>query len=149
MQGKRQMNLTMGVDPGADTGIAVWDEDRKQLLALVTIKSPLAAEMAVTMANIHCPKEILIEKPRGAIYPRRGQGTLQMLKIARNVGQCQALADEIVRALEKAGWHDARTIPPAKGGTKWPAALFKRTFGYKGKSSSHSRDAAVIARYGH
>jgi len=140
--------IRMGIDPGAGTGLAVWDEDRKQLLALVTIKSPLAAEMAVTMAGIHRPKEILIEKPQGAIYPRRGQDTLQMLKIARNVGQCQALADEICRALEKAGFN-ARTIPPAKGGTKWPAALFKRTFEYKGRSSSHSRDAAVIARYGH
>ena len=137
----------MGIDPGADTGIAVWDTERKQLIALVTIKSCLAGEMAVTLAQIHRPGEILVEKPRGTIYPRRGQGTLQMLKIARNVGQCQALADEIQRVLEKEGFR-ARTVTPLEGGTKWNAAMFKREFSYTGKSSSHSRDAAVIAKYG-
>ena len=70
-----------------------------------------------------------------------------MLKIARNVGQCQALADEIQRTLEREGFK-SRTVPPAKSMTKWSTQMFARVFGYKGRSSSHSRDAAVIARFG-
>jgi hypothetical protein len=138
--------IRIGIDPGSDTGIAVWNTEKKSILALVTIKSPLAAEMAVTLAQVHSAGEVLIEKPGPAIYRRPGQSQLSMLKIARNVGQCQELAEEIFRALVKAGFN-ARTVPPMKGGTKWNAALFGREFSYKGKSSSHSRDAAVIARY--
>ena len=37
-----------------------------------------------------------------------------------------------------------RAVPPQKGCTKWTEEYFKMVTGWKGKTSSHSRDAAVL-----
>ena len=49
-------------------------------------------------------------------------------------------------------WQDALTdwgipfemVPPRAGATKWDADTFARITGYKGRTSNHARDAALL-----
>ena len=49
-------------------------------------------------------------------------------------------------------WQDALTdwgipfemVPPRPGATKWDADTFRRVTGYKGRTSNHARDAALL-----
>ncbi len=115
------------------------------MLAVQTVPHSQAYTTAITLISIWRVDRISIEQPSGAIYPRQHQGRAQMLKIARNVGQNIARADELYRDLLAYGLCDnVRLVPPLRG-KKWDAATFRSATGWTKRTSSHSRDAGRLA----
>ena len=149
------MTTRIGIDVGTRTGIAVVDcgvEFRAR--ELWTVDYQLAAPLALGLALFYSC-DVVIEEPQVShVYQREGQGAGAMRKIALNVGECRQralrLRDEVGKALMR--WSiqgvAVHMRPPVKGGTKWPREVFNERFQWTGASSSHSRDAAVIAMQG-
>lgn len=146
--------IRIGIDVGKSTGIAAVDLDGPTALELYTVSFEQAAPLALGLALIY-GASIVIEEPQAAhVYQRPGQGAGAMRKIALNVGQCRekalSLADSIERTFRRWGIPGLSVTlrPPVRGGTKWDRGRMEVIFGWMGPSSSHSRDAAVIAMMG-
>lgn len=134
--------ILIGIDPGVKTGFAVWDTTRRQLLRVetLTIIEALAAvlqyrrteSVRIVMEDARLrkwlPRERNESEYRGKLM---GAGSIK-----RDCEIWQEFADF---------YHIPLTlIPPRKGLTKWTAEYFARLTGWKGRTSNHARDAALL-----
>lgn len=127
--------ILLGIDPGANTGLALYRDGK--LVALRTVE-PL---MLIETIKAVCPDAIAIEDSRlqGAIWHSgRGQS-----KIARDVGRIDGWCDLIEATAKWLGCQFIPVSPKGKGG-KADAATFKLVTGWTGQTNSHERDAAMI-----
>ncbi len=136
----------LGIDPGASTGLGVWDCDREQLLDVCTVAKAKAFDEALRLARDHAVDVIFIEQNLDKVYDRPGQSPRAMLRIAKNVGQNIAFADDLARQLRAEGF-TVELVPPKKDFTKWTREMFEAAYPGVGRTSEHGRDAANIARF--
>jgi hypothetical protein len=143
------MRTIIGIDPGSRTGLA-FIRDGKLAKCYTASMDDLNLGLAI-VALFGGPENVLvvIEEPPKGIFPRPGQNARAMMRIARNVGQCQARADEIARRAREIGC-EVRMMPPIRGGTKrkvTPEAWRAMFPEWTGRTpSNHARDSAMLAR---
>ena len=133
------MNLLIGIDPGVQTGIAVWGQGELQL-----VKSGSAVEAEnyiLSRLDLHTVK-LRIEDARkrtwyGKAGPERKQGAGS---IKRDSQRWQEFCEH--HELE------FQMIHPKNNTTKLKADKFKRYTGWAGKTNEHSRDAAMLVYRG-
>lgn len=136
----------LGIDPGSPTGLAVWDCDREKLLDVRTVAKAKAYDEALRLAHEHAVDIVLIEQNKDTVYNRSGQTSRAMLRIAKNVGQNIAFAEELARRFRAEGF-EVELVPPKRDFTKWSRETFEAAYPGVGRTSEHGRDAANIARY--
>lgn len=136
----------LGIDPGADTGLGVWDCAREKLLDIRTVAKAKAFDIALRLAREHDVDVILIEQNKDTVYNRPGQSPRAMLRIAKNVGENIAFAGELARRFQAEGFK-VELVPPKRDFTKWNQETFEAAFGRVGRVSEHARDASLLARY--
>jgi len=136
----------LGIDPGASTGLGVWDCAQKKLLDVRTVAKAKAFDKALRLARDHAVDIILIEQNKDKVYDRPGQSPRTMLRIAKNVGQNIAFASELARRLAAEGF-EVELVPPKRDFTKWTREMFEAAFGNMGRVSEHGRDAACLAAF--
>jgi len=136
----------LGLDPGSRTGLAVWDRTDQKLLDIRTVAKAKAFDEALRLAREHAVDIILVEQNKDTVYNRPGQNPRAMLRIAKNVGQNIAFAEDLARRLRAEGF-TVELVPPIRRGTKWSRETWEAHMGYSGRSSSHSRDASILARH--
>lgn len=125
----------IGIDPGKHTGIAVWDSREGRFLSLETMPIHRAMDVVRQYAD---NATIVFEDARqrkwysGDTYAKlQGAGSIKR--------DCTI-------------WEDFCTdlgipcipVPPAKGLTKMTEAHFKMLTKWKGRTSNHARDAAML-----
>jgi hypothetical protein len=139
---------TLGIDPGAMTGLALldggrpvslqtraWGEDGSEVKGWV--REALEAWGAF-MVVVEIP-------PKG--YFMRNVSVRANCRISGNVGECRAKAAEIAAFCEGLGLTVMRT-PPIRGGTKRKVseAIWRARFKWEWRlPSNHARDAACLA----
>lgn len=129
------MNYFIGIDPGTHTGFAVWDG--KKFMELSTYEIWRAFERVEEYRKI-CAVEIVMEDAR----LRKWYGTRSDAKMqgAGSIKRDCAIWEEFC---EGKGI-PLRKVAPLKGGTKWDAESFAKIIGWKGRTSNHARDAALL-----
>lgn len=133
------MSIIMGIDPGANTGIAIY---RAGVLAELQTIEP--HQLAETIAVIY-PARVVFEDSRLQTHTwKRGVNNAAQLKIARDVGQIDAWCRLIVSTCERLKI-PAHGISPKHKGAKLDARQFTALTGWAGRSNEHSRDAACVA----
>jgi predicted RNase H-like nuclease (RuvC/YqgF family) len=137
--GDDYMNIIMGIDPGANTGIAIYQAGK--LAELQTVEPHQLVEVIETVM----PGRVVFEDSR-LISPtwKRGVSNAAQLKIARDVGQIDAWCRLIVATCARLGI-PAHGISPKHKGAKLDARQFTALTGWTGRSNEHSRDAACVA----
>ena len=129
----------IGIDPGASTGVAVF---RSGSLCNLMTWAPheIPAELACFW-----PDRVIFEDSR-LISPVWSRSTTQAarVKIARNVGQVDAVCSLIVSVCSELGI-PARGISPRAKGAKLTAEQFERVTGWSARCNQHERDAAMTA----
>lgn len=149
------MSATVGLDPGANVGIALV-KDGKLDLAVTRKWKKIDDYHEITFYlqswyDMHGAKKAIIEMPALGVWHRPGQTQAQMLKIARDVGQCQQVASDLGQLCQGIGY-DVTMRPPIRHGTK--RALKRPAWDkffpdWKGRRiSEHARDAAMLALWG-
>lgn len=130
-----QPRYLIGIDPGVKTGVAVFDRKLKKLTAVKTMK------ILDAITFVECKVydvEIWFEDARlRRWFGNSGREKLQGAgSIKRDCSIWQDLCEKI----------DApyKAIPPKNNTTKTKADYFKRITGWDGKTSEHSRDAAML-----
>lgn len=133
----------VGIDPGATTGVAIYNRKIKKIEAVHT----LTFWPCVNTVKLYDPDEtlVIIETPlRTVMYAKQarkgytggGQNRL-MADAAANAREAELLAD----GLEILGYKVRRVRPVAE---KWKADHCRRISGYEGATNQHVRDAIAL-----
>ena len=133
------MSTILGIDPGANTGVAhiVGGE----LIKLQTI-APHEIERTLREA---APDRVVFEDSRLQSHTwTRGKSVAATAKMARNVGQIDAWCSLITAVCGELGI-PAHGISPLGKGQKMAADQFERITGWTGRSNQHERDGAMVA----
>lgn len=133
----------IGIDPGCgrNTGVCVLDcGDVQQIF---TGDASAAKKLMLDEFCHQGTRHVAIEySPCTHIYQRKGATTRAMLKIAQNVQKNRSVADMLIGYAEGIGYTVHQMVPR---GTKMDAQWFKDETGWVGRTSSHARDAYVVA----
>lgn len=133
------MNVILGIDPGVNTGVAIFVDG--VLMELLTIP-PHHIERTL---RERMPSRVVFEDSRLQSHTwTRGKTQEASQKMARNVGQVDARCADITSHCADLGI-PAHGISPAGKGGKMDAQRFAAVTGWAGPSNEHSRDAAMVA----
>lgn len=128
--------ILLGIDPGANTGLALYRDSK--LVGMRTV-TPLLLIDALRQV---CPDIVVMEDSRlqRAVW-HKSPGAI---KIARDVGRIDGWCDLIEAACTHMGT-DLIKISPKDKGAKLDAVAFQAATGWKGQTNAHERDAAMVA----
>lgn len=129
----------LGIDPGASTGCAMFDDG--MLISLNTIEPWRIPEVIQLMAD-----RVIFEDSRlqSNVWGVSKLNRAAAMKVARNIGQIDAWCALIVAACEMCKV-PAHGISPLGKGAKLNAVQFSKATGWELRSNSHERDAAMVA----
>lgn len=148
------MKKSIGIDPGATTGIAIIN-DEPRILELASYKWQDYGAYGIWLeirrraisiaqcaeADLKKYFKISVECPTGGSY---NKAVSQSWKYARGVGMNLERSAELIRLFKRFGFQ-VKSITPKRGWTKWKADKFNAYFKYEGKSNEHNRDAVLHA----
>lgn len=133
----------IGIDTGVNTGIAVWDTESRILLSVETTTITTAMLSVLDFRRSDERIKVMFEDAR------QRKWIPVMPDIRREMGRWQG-SGSVMRDCKI--WEDfckENSIPyeavaPKRNRTKLTAEAFKRLTGWKGRTSEHARDAAML-----
>lgn len=145
--------LYIGIDPGVNTGLAVWDKTNQKLLSITTTTITTAFELVRSEKLRLCFSKVAAEA-RGEKFQIEllvfmedarqrnwfGQSGREKLQGAGSVKRDCAIWETFCK---EAGI-ELRKIAPKNNYTKLSAEQFRKLTGWKGRTSDHGRDAAML-----
>lgn len=134
--------LRIGIDPGRHTGFAVWDSSKQEFAELSTlmIHEALMRVYQLSQENEIC---VIFEDARQRKFLPREKSVSEYrgkLMGAGSVKRDCVIWEEFLSQLGVPFTMKA----PAKGATKWDNNIFQAITGWKGRTSNHARDAALL-----
>lgn len=135
--------IWVGIDTGVNTGMAVWDSKKRELLLLDTVTIDEAIFRVLGLVAEYQDIRIVVEDARLRKWVPDTHDVRK--EMARRLGAGSVKRDAKI-------WEDFLTrmripfqmVAPRKGITKWPAGAFESVTGCTLRSSEHSRDAAML-----
>lgn len=135
------MAYLIGLDPGKNTGLAVWDTETQTFAYINTMPIHKALDFAKTFVD--GTTRVYFEDARQRRWLPKDATSSEYRGHLMGAGSVKR--DSVI-------WQDALTdwgipfemVPPRAGATKWDADTFARITGYKGRTSNHARDAALL-----
>lgn len=132
--------IYIGIDPGTHTGMAVWDSREGKFLSLDTLQIHQAlVEVMLWKDKVGHDLQVVFEDARQRTWFGKGN-TNAKLQGAGSVKRDCSIWEDFCRDYGIQFW----AKPPIKGATKLTANYFKLISGWKGRTSEHSRDAAML-----
>lgn len=134
--------IYIGIDTGVHTGIAVWDSDRKEFVVVDTVKIHEALRL-VNLYAFGCAIHVRFEDARQRKWIPFAKNMTGELGRAQGAGYVKAhcqIWEDFLRDKDIS----FEMIAPRRNVTKLSAAQFARITGYKARTSSHARDAAML-----
>lgn len=134
--------IYIGIDPGTHTGVAVWDTREGKFLSLETLLIHRAMtfilKWSLKAEDIGQEIQVVFEDAR----QRKWYGNESNAKRqgAGSVKRDCSIWEDFCRDYQI----PFVAVPPMKGGTKVSESYFKTISGWKGRTSNHARDAAML-----
>lgn len=134
--------LYIGIDPGTHTGVAIWDKTSRRLELVDTMTITKAIELV--KANVELTKSfggevvVFIEDARKRTW--FGSANREKLQGAGSVKRDCSIWETFCEELGV----ECRKIAPKHNATKLSASQFKVLTNWAGRTSEHSRDAAML-----
>lgn len=137
------MAYLIGLDPGKHTGIAIWDTETQDFARVDTMSIHKALLFVYEFQTLRDKTRVYFEDARQRRWLPKDTSSSEYRGHLMGAGSVKR--DSVI-------WQDALTdwgipfemVPPRAGATKWDAATFARITGYKGRTSNHARDAALL-----
>ena len=133
--------ICIGIDPGTHTGMAVWDTKERRFLSLETL--PIHQALIKVMMwrdRIGHDLQVVFEDARQRTWFGRDKNTNAKLQGAGSIKRDCSIWEDFCKDYQI----PFLAVPPMKGGTKLSKAYFKTISGWKGRTSNHARDAAML-----
>lgn len=132
--------ICIGIDPGTHTGIAIWDTREGRFLSLETLPIHQAlVKVMVWKDNVGNDLQVVFEDARQRTWFGHGD-TNAKLQGAGSVKRDCSIWEDFCRDYNISYW----AKPPIKGATKVSSSYFKTISHWPGRTSEHSRDAAML-----
>ena len=133
--------ICIGIDPGTHTGVAVWDTKEGRFLSLETL--PIHQALIIVMMwrdKIGHDLQVVFEDARQRTWFGRDKNTNAKLQGAGSIKRDCSIWEDFCKDYQI----PFLAVPPIKGGTKLSEAYLKTISGWKGRTSNHARDAAML-----
>jgi hypothetical protein len=135
--------IVIGIDPGVNTGVAVWDTTTQQFLD-VRCSGIVSAMLYIDrLRNTRKVSLVVFEDARLRKWIPREKDLSQFRGRAMGAGSVKrdcAIWEEWCKGYGI----DFVASPPKNGKTKLSGDTFRRITGYTGRTNEHSRDAAML-----
>lgn len=132
--------LYIGIDPGTHTGVAVWDTREGRFRSLETLWIHDALFYVKRLSEEYRGHiQVVFEDARQRKWYGKGN-TNAKLQGAGSVKRDCSIWEDFCKDYGIPYW----AKPPVKGATKVSAEYFKMVSHYQGRTSEHSRDAAML-----
>ena len=135
--------IYIGIDTGVHTGIAVWDSEKGKFIYLDTLKIHEALNIVSSYAYKDIPLCVRFEDARQRKWIPFAKNVTGELGRAQGAGYVKAhcqIWEDFLRDKDI----PFEMIAPRRNLTKLSAEQFGRITGYKGRTSEHARDAAML-----
>lgn len=131
----------IGIDPGVQTGVAIYEGGA--LVRLATVE----AHDYYTLLQSERPGLVIVEDSRLQSHVFTAPKIIGNAKnkIARNIGMVDGFC-HLLESLCKSFEIEIISVSPLAKGSKYNAKVFEQITGYQGRSNQHERDAAMVAR---
>lgn len=146
------INYFLGVDPGLNTGVALWDARGSRFLYVRAVSFWDATELIYSeyvRLKSFCPgdMQVVIENPKAisTMYAKHDeyQGRVRT-KIAQSVGSNKRDAELLMEFCERKSIPYQAVMPSKGTGSKEKASVFKRLTKFEGSTNQHGRDAGML-----
>lgn len=132
--------ICIGIDPGTHTGVAVWDSREGEFLSLETLPIHIALTRVLGIAERNRDNvQVVFEDARQRTWFGKGDTNAKLQGAGSVKRDCSIWEDFC-----KDYGIPFQAKPPVKGATKVSAEYFKMISHYTGRTSEHSRDAAML-----
>lgn len=139
MWNKERPEFAIGIDSGVNTGIAIWNCSTGQFVDIKTTMIHRAMETVRQYAVSHKIR-VIVEDARKATYGRNTETDYHKAQGAGSVKRDGKIWEDFLTDL-KVPFEMKR---PVKSKTKLSKESFQIITKYKGITSNHSRDAALL-----
>jgi hypothetical protein len=129
----------IGIDPGTKTGFAMWDAQEKRFITIETTAIHIAFDI---ISNLD---EAIISQTLFRVEDARkrewfGKAGPEQLQGAGSIKRDCTIWEDFLKD-QKANYE---MVAPKNNKTKLSSELFERMTRYKGRTSEHGRDAAML-----
>lgn len=131
--------IYIGIDVGTHTGFAVWDSSERKLLSLDTLLIHQAMS-DVMYWYMRCDGDIMVIFEDARLRKWYGENSNAKMQGAGSVKRDSSIWEDFLK--DKKIQYQA--VHPLKNMTKLTDIYFKQLTGWQGKTSEHSRDAAML-----
>ena len=135
--------ICIGIDPGTHTGVAVWDTREGKFLSLETLPIHKALNLVCKWQQDCKDRDVSMDVTFEDARQRTWFGTGNVSAKMQGAGSVKrdcSIWEDFLRDKGIPFW----AKPPVKGATKVSAEYFKMVSHYQGRTSEHSRDAAML-----
>jgi len=135
----KEFDYIIGIDPGVNTGIAVWDNKLRKLSYVSTNIAVYAEIHIMHFINNDCKTLVRYEDARLRTWFGKEKGTAQLQgagSIKRDCQRWQEFLTHYEIPFEE--------VAPRNNRTKMTAKEFKMLTGWEGQTNEHGRDAAML-----
>lgn len=133
--------IWFGIDPGVNTGLALWQDGELKVVETVNIVRAMARVLAAF--NTCHPVTVVFEDARQRQWLPRERNASEYRGKLMGAGSVKRDC-EIWEEFCNVYGIKYIALPPRPGMTKWNAETFHNVTGYKGRTSNHARDAALL-----
>jgi hypothetical protein len=135
-------NILIGIDPGVETGVAIWLRNEQRVVAAYTYSFWETINF-LTRTLLDWKITVVIEdvtqnKPT---FARKGASQFEMQRISQNVGSNKRDCQLLIEWCELKGVEIIRNRPTTE---KWNHELCVRHSKYQKRVSQHARDAIKL-----
>ena len=135
--------LYIGLDPGTNTGLAIWDAEAGQFIEICTLSIVAAMSKVRDGYAAVRPVTIVAEDARKRQWLPREKNLSEYRGKLMGAGSIKRDC-EIWEEFAALYGIPIQFVPPRKGLTKWDAETFNKMTGWTGRTSNHARDAALV-----
>lgn len=143
-------DIFMGIDPGQETGVALWDKKNQKFISISTMTFWRTIEWMYHWKESQALHDILLtvflEDPtqNRPVWIRDGMEDRRHVKIAQDVGKNKRDA-ELIHEWCSLQMVECKLLVPGKNSqSKLTPESFKNITKYSGRTSQHGRDAAML-----
>lgn len=135
--------ILIGIDPGKDTGLAIWDASFRRCFIDVKTCGIVEAMARIREMDLRSIGAVFMEDARLRKYlPQEKSNSEYRGKLmgAGSIKRDSAIWEEFCKYYNI----PLVKLKPAQGMTKWTQDYFEKVTGWKGRTSHHCRDAALL-----
>ena len=133
--------IYFGIDPGVNTGLAMWKDGELKDVSTVNIVEAMEKVLASKFDGERIT--VVFEDARQRQWLPRERNASEYRGKLMGAGSVKRDC-EIWQTFCEVHCIPFIAVPPKAGATKWNAETFANVTGYKGRTSNHARDAALL-----